>query len=382
MIGGQASVLKAYSTMTKFDRRDGSFHSCPPLPKAIAGFAVLGLPEDKKALLGRPWPGKNAAPQTRWNAAITIQRAYRQYRRGGNPQRCSFDTMQLSLRTSYHGGPPKQSLPAVQIEKWPPSARSSTTIESKSGGCIGDIRYLHYEPLPPDMDPNLGMLINMDNSFLKTKTLLGLRMTPENLSAGIRLLRLARQPCDPCLPVILLFGGLDPRNPLDTGSAVLQYHPFKDRWMLVNVMPEQRSYHAAACINDTVFVTGGYSAFLRKSGEMVATKTTFAMNTETGAWERFPDMIFPRACHASIAAAGRVFVFGGRGHDGRLMSSTEEYNFRTHKWEPRSTMPESRMGMAIAVKNDLIWLMGGMSDRGRKPVVSDVFTYSPKLDRQ
>ncbi|KAG0429330.1 hypothetical protein HPB47_023735 [Ixodes persulcatus] len=68
--------------------------------------------------------------------------------------------------------------------------------------------------------------------------------------------RTVGKPCDPCLPVILLFGGLDPRNPLDTGSAVLQYHPFKDRWMLVNVMPEQRNYHAAAHVDGTVFVTG------------------------------------------------------------------------------------------------------------------------------
>ncbi|CAN7943443.1 unnamed protein product, partial [Ixodes pacificus] len=221
MIGGQASANKASNTMTAFDRRDRTFHSCLPLPKSIAGFTALGLPEDKKALHGRFWPGTNATPQTRWNAAITIQRAYRQYRREGHLQHCSAVISQISFRHK------RKALAKTRNfffsfsffkQKWPPSTRSSTTVDSKLGDCItGEKRCLHYEPLPLDMDPNLGMLINMDNSFLKTKTLLGLRMTPENLSAGIRLLRLARQPCDPCLPVILLFGGLDPRNPLDTG---------------------------------------------------------------------------------------------------------------------------------------------------------------------
>ncbi|XP_077502462.1 alpha-scruin-like [Amblyomma americanum] len=81
------------------------------------------------------------------------------------------------------------------------------------------------------------------------KSALGLRVEPEWQSAGLRELQWTRQPCDLHFPVILLVGGLDPRNPLGSGSAVLKYHPFKDRWMLVGAMPEPRNYHAAVYVN-------------------------------------------------------------------------------------------------------------------------------------
>ncbi|XP_075739859.1 alpha-scruin-like [Rhipicephalus microplus] len=184
-------------------------------------------------------------------------------------------------------------------------------------------------------------------------------MTPERMSPGLRQLKQAQQPGDPCFPVILVIGGLDPRNPLGSGSTVLKYHPLKDRWTLVNVMPEPRSYHAVAHINDSIFVTGGYSTLNRKSGEMAATKTTFIMNTKTGNWERLPDMLDERACHASVATDGRIIAFGGRGHDG--------------SW---TTGPQLRLPRAFAsatIIHGNIWLCGGCMNiaEERHPVSVD-----------
>nr|XP_037284051.1 alpha-scruin-like [Rhipicephalus microplus] len=86
---------------------------------------------------------------------------------------------------------------------------------------------------------------------------LGLRITPKLMSSGFPQLKQMQQPGDPRFPLILVIGGLDPRNPLDSGTTVLKYHPLiEDRWTLVNLMPELRSYHGAAHINDTIFVAG------------------------------------------------------------------------------------------------------------------------------
>ncbi|XP_075733637.1 beta-scruin-like [Rhipicephalus microplus] len=137
------------------------------------------------------------------------------------------------------------------------------------------------------MDPNVMMLQPIEYSFLETKLSLGLRITPKMMSSGFPQLKQMQQPGDPRLPLILVIGGLDPRNPLDSGTTVLKYHPLiVDRWTLVSLMPELRSYHGAAHINDTIFVAGGCSTLNRKSGDMTITKTTFTMDTKTGRGER------------------------------------------------------------------------------------------------
>ncbi|KAH7978699.1 hypothetical protein HPB49_006396 [Dermacentor silvarum] len=386
LVGGQDEMNSPVDDVIAFDRTQLSLVRCTKTPKALAGFAAVVLPQDCTALRR---PGSTATPQQRWYAATVIQRAYRQYQNDGTLKyyfknmRYGPSKVVASRQTSMPHWPHTclRDLAPVQIEKWPPNKPSTTTLNAYCGtGEPGERKYAHYTALRADMDPNLGMLPYMDSSFLKTKSALGLRMTPEWMSARLRMLEQTQQPCDPRFPVILVVGGLDPRNPMGSGSAVLKYHPFKDQWTLVNAMPEPRNYHAAAYVNDVIIVTGGYSTLNRKSGEMVATKTTFIMSTETGNWQRLPDMWDERACHASIATEGSVIVFGGRGHHGRLLSSVEEYDLKKNEWKQLNSMPEPRMGMAAVVKNKCIWLLGGMSERPNGPAVSEVLLYSLQHD--
>lgn len=388
LVGGQTIVNSPRGEVIVFNRAERRFVKCTETPKTLIGFAAVLLPRASTVLRRYPLSSK-ATPQERWYAATVIQRAYRHYRNDG--------TLRFYLKNMRHPSKVVTSrepsmtqwrhtslndLVPVHIEKWPPSQPSTTTVNADDGtGEHSTKKYAHYATLRADMDPNLGMLQHMDGSFLKTRLALGLRMTPEWMSSGLRQLKQSQLPCDPCFPVILIIGGLDPRNPLgSSGSAVLKYHPLKDRWMLVNAMPEPRTYHAVAYINDTIFVTGGYSTLNRKSGEMVATKTTFIMNTKTGNWERLPDMLDERACHASIATEGRIIVFGGRGHDGRLLSSVEAYDLKNDKWKRLNSMPKPRMGMTAVAKDGSIWLLGGMSERHNSPTVSEVLLYSLQLD--
>ncbi|KAH7978701.1 hypothetical protein HPB49_006398 [Dermacentor silvarum] len=249
LVGGQDEMNSPVDDVIAFDRTQLSLVRCTKTPKALAGFAAVVLPQDCTALRR---PGSTATPQQRWYAATVIQRAYRQYQNDG--------TLKYYFKN-----------------KWPPNKPSTTTLNAYCGtGEPGERKYAHYTALRADMDPNLGMLPYMDSSFLKTKSALGLRMTPEWMSARLRMLEQTQQPCDPRFPVILVVGGLDPRNPMGSGtgamqraggaritrpscctlgSAVLKYHPFKDQWTLVNAMPEPRNYHAAAYVNDVIIVT-------------------------------------------------------------------------------------------------------------------------------
>ncbi|KAL3207114.1 hypothetical protein MRX96_010433 [Rhipicephalus microplus] len=180
------------------------------------------------------------------------------------------------------------SLVPVNIEKWPTSQPSTNNVNANDATSeCSPKKHANYATLRADMDPNVMMLQPIEYSFLETKLSLGLRITPKMMSSGFPQLKQMQQPGDPRLPLILVIGGLDPRNPLDSGTTVLKYHPLiVDRWTLVNLMPELRSYHGAAHINDTIFVAGGCSTFYRKSGDMTITKTTFKMDTKTGRGER------------------------------------------------------------------------------------------------
>ncbi|XP_064460062.1 beta-scruin-like isoform X2 [Ornithodoros turicata] len=381
-VGGQTSDNKLSSDVSCFDRRKGVFHNAmAQQPRAVAGSTALGIPKDRMALRSRPWPAIDATKLERWNAAVTIQRAFRLYLKAGTLKKMPLrrrSRLSASARPSSLLPEASNHWAAVHIEKWPPSITSSFDLDSITGdGALDRDNYVHYATLSRRMDPNLGLIDRMDDSFLKTKKVLGLRMTPDTLWKDIGRMRKARSVNDPADPVILVLGGLNPRSPLcrGIGSAVLKLRPLRNRWSYVNSVPEPRCYHAAVYIRNKVFVIGGYSYFVRRCGEMVACRTMYCLDVPAKKWERAPDMSSPRACHSAVVADdGCIYVFGGRGHHGRLLSSVEKYDTNNRRWETRASMAEPRMGMAAVFFSGSAWLLGGIAD---DRVLADVITYTP-----
>ncbi|EEC14657.1 hypothetical protein IscW_ISCW011124 [Ixodes scapularis] len=282
---------------------------------------------------------------------------------------------------------------------WPPS---KLELDSSTFLGVGELklrtpmsrpslpRFYHYVPVAPTNDPHHGITVKVDDDFQKTKEVLGLR-DAIGLPAFAKKLRRVRKIQDETLPVILTFGGLDPRDPLNYANGsriqglyypenrdivdtaltdvsplvfrrvVLHYHVLKNRWDLCGMMPEPRSYHGAVLIGGTVYITGGFDPETRKCGELVASKTTFAYDLETMEWSRKADMISARAAHGATACLDKVYVFGGRGRLGRALTSTEVYDPGSDSWKEVTPLDIARMAVGCAVVDDKIFLVGGMT---------------------
>ncbi|KAH7968870.1 hypothetical protein HPB52_012067 [Rhipicephalus sanguineus] len=81
-------------------------------------------------------------------------------------------------------------------------------------------RFYHYVPTAPANDPHSGITVRVDDDFKRTKEVLGLR-DASGLPAFARKLRRVKKVQDETLPIILTFGGLDPRDPLNYANGKL-----------------------------------------------------------------------------------------------------------------------------------------------------------------
>ncbi|PRD33773.1 UNVERIFIED_CONTAM: Alpha-scruin [Trichonephila clavipes] len=185
------------------------------------------------------------------------------------------------------------------------------------------------------------------------RKLLGLRKV-EHLPTFARDMLTVTNLQDDSLPVILVMGGLQPKEPvnLSYGKLIMRYSPLKDRWEYFGVLPEPRNYHAAVYYREFIYVTGKKNNFVliflrnriyllvyikhcltywlkmfhsggcdpdkRNCGEMVATNTTYCLNIHSSEWIQKAEMLCTRSHHCLVALQGKLYAIGGRDHNGRL----------------------------------------------------------------
>jgi N-acetylneuraminic acid mutarotase len=127
-------------------------------------------------------------------------------------------------------------------------------------------------------------------------------------------------------------------------------------WTSLAPMPTARQEVAVAALRGHIWVIGGFSS----TAEPTATVESYDPATDT--WtERTP---LPEAVHHAAAAVvgDRLFVIGGY-TGGRVRwepsDSVWEWNDARRVWEPRTTMPTARGGLAVAALDGRIHALGG-----------------------
>uniref|UniRef100_A0A6B0VDW2 Kelch repeat-containing protein n=1 Tax=Ixodes ricinus TaxID=34613 RepID=A0A6B0VDW2_IXORI len=360
-----------------FHRQRLTFLDCQCLPRTITGLAAVTLPPESVDSTSTP-KGDGGKP-TAVPASPKLDQGDQNRKRKppAIPQKNLVSDRDRSLEEVEVPADTRRvprdagDLDDGEQAAWPPS---KLELDSSTFLGVGELklrtpmsrpslpRFYHYVPVAPTNDPHHGITVKVDDDFQKTKEVLGLR-DAIGLPAFAKKLRRVRKIQDETLPVILTFGGLDPRDPLNyaNGRVVLHYHVLKNRWDLCGMMPEPRSYHGAVLIGGTVYITGGFDPETRKCGELVASKTTFAYDLETMEWSRKADMISARAAHGAIACLDKVYVFGGRGRLGRALTSTEVYDPGSDSWKEVTPLDIARMAVGCAVVDDKIFLVGGMT---------------------
>lgn len=166
-----------------------------------------------------------------------------------------------------------------------------------------------------------------------------------------------------CGAVIAVFGGTNPDDYSNhmTGSAFLRYLPDDDVWEVCGQMPQPRSFHGVAYVSDRVYVVGGYGTDTTAQGDAVAAATCFRLDVFTMCWREMSPMRLGRACHALVTARGRLYVAGGKDHNGRITDSVETYDMEEDRWEHAPRLPRPLAAPAATFFQDRVWILGGIA---------------------
>ncbi|NP_001301080.1 alpha-scruin [Limulus polyphemus] len=426
IVGGMSSVeASAIAETEMYDRKRNIIQRCSLLPVALTGIAVAAIPADTggeyyevptstPSSKAKPQPGskptsvkykKQPDIHERNEAAKKVQRRWRRYieqksitkrmQQGdssGSTMLEGNDRISGRIRTyisGYRPLPPDQDdlskeLVPVSIPFWPPDPDTTDsvfhTVRDQYRNPEEQMGFKHFYTIPRQMDPNLGMLLFMDEDYQHSKKVLGLRSV-ESVPYYINRFQASGTIQDNTIPVIIGTGGVDLRDPMNIayGRSVFQYHPLKDRWEFFGYMPQPRNYHAAAYYRSAIYITGGYDPDVRTWGEMVATKTTFVYELASKNWTRMGDMRCARSHHSLLVFNDVLYAIGGRDDIGRLVSSVESYDHESNEWTMEKSMPSPRMGMAAVAHGGYIWLLGGLTSMTTEepPVLDDVLCYDP-----
>jgi DNA-binding CsgD family transcriptional regulator/N-acetylneuraminic acid mutarotase len=160
----------------------------------------------------------------------------------------------------------------------------------------------------------------------------------------------------------------DPTNKLEV------YNPREDQWEQRTSLPKAVSAYALTAFEGKLYLFGGWDG-----QEFVS--DVFEYDPDTNLWLERSHMSFPRGYCGAAVSGGKIFVLGG--FDGEdVLSVSEEYlpgpdSKSEDSWTQRAAMPEERYAMGVASVADIIYLIGGESDRnGRFPAMA----YIPQTD--
>ena len=143
-----------------------------------------------------------------------------------------------------------------------------------------------------------------------------------------------------------------------------------------------KKYMTSSVVNDMIYVTGGVSDYAILSDmEMY--------NTLNNSWENKANMTTPRKQLTTSVVNGKIYAIGGFNHEINgydSLRTVEAYDPKTDTWETKSSMSIGRSGLASAVVDNKIYVIGGnLTEAGggypSSNYLGTLEVYDPKTDR-
>ena len=148
-------------------------------------------------------------------------------------------------------------------------------------------------------------------------------------------------------------------------DAVQAYDIENDRWSQLPALPSARHGVAVAALGDAVYAIGGATSAghlgSTKEAEVLdlSGKPAAAQGTPKLAWHGLAGAPTRREYAASTEVAGRLWLFGGIGADGRASTETAAYDRAINTWTPGPELPRPlHHAAAVNWRGDAV-LIGG-----------------------
>ena len=165
---------------------------------------------------------------------------------------------------------------------------------------------------------------------------------------------------------IYRIGGMQARNEpgeshdLYSIKEVAAYNPASNQWVSLPDLPEPRSSHRAAIIDDKLFVFGGWSIQGGEDGDWLESGCVLDLNAENKGWEKV-DQPQPLRALEVIGFKGKIVLIGGLTPDDDISDKVHFFDPGTAKWSDGPAipgMPANGNGIAACVLDDQLYIAG------------------------
>lgn len=167
--------------------------------------------------------------------------------------------------------------------------------------------------------------------------------------------------------VIYVIGGGAPYVP--AMGTVEAYDPATDSWTTKASMPTPRAFLGVGVVNGIMYAVGGYLPI-----GQAGTAVVEAYDPVSDTWTAKAAMPTPRGMLGVGVVNGILYAIGGSAP----ATVTEAYNPAANTWTTKAPMPTVRSGIGVAVVNGLIYAVGGVYSPGSTDGFMDaVQAYDP-----
>jgi N-acetylneuraminic acid mutarotase len=142
------------------------------------------------------------------------------------------------------------------------------------------------------------------------------------------------------------------------------YDPSSDSWSSVAPIPTPVFNYASTVVDDKIYIEGG-----GLSSSPYYSNLNQIYDPRTNSWtlgEPLPAALLSASAGATtgVLAPAKLYIIGGthNGYDG--ITTTQIYDPQTGKWTLGAAMPNAREALAVAVVNDSLYALGGVSGSG------------------
>lgn len=173
---------------------------------------------------------------------------------------------------------------------------------------------------------------------------------------------------------IYIIGGYDEEG--EGVGMVEVYNATSDSWGEgIAQLPFPLHHTSAASYQGKIYVAGGYT------GDWTASDRLFIYNPATNEWTPGNPMPTPRGYPTANFVNGTLYVVGGDGGEAkeRALNATESYDPLTNQWTTHAPMPTARHHAASAVVDEKLYIIGGRIGEELNNV-DLIEMYNPVLD--
>lgn len=180
---------------------------------------------------------------------------------------------------------------------------------------------------------------------------------------------------------LFLFGGFIQAHGGDWSASadVLQFNAEQQRWLKVASLPAPLSETVSWVLDHKVHLVSGRSPATKANAQWqdqqdVATHWIFdpkSLKTEVG-----PALPEAKNSAAGVVFDGMGYLVGGRQVKGGNKAGIHSFNPKNQQWTAQKNMPEAQAGLAAAVLNLQLWILGGEFFEQGGGVFHKVWAYS------